>query len=362
LVSDHGQDSLLYGYADHQGSLIALTDESGNVLQRYAYYDPLTAQFFSPDPYVQSPDNWLNYNRYSYCLNNPLKYTDPSGENPLIIAAIIMGSVSGGINLAAHWSEINSFWDGLAAFGIGFGAGFLGTYTGGSAFVAAGGSAIGGGGFLAGFLGSRVGYTSSTIFESTGNAAYFGDPLPTADQVASGFAFSALSGGVLNGLNALSNGRNFLTGKVVPTLPVSTSQTPPINKPGSETKQTTSTKQFNANYQDKAEIQIPEKVYQYTDKDPSSWQTIGKLDASPTKPTYFAMDPELGKVSAVSDLSLDKIPNFRIDVTGEALDPDKIMIIRTVTGNVNSQGGGGWEILYNGYINKSAVIRIVHLP
>jgi hypothetical protein len=43
-------------------------------------YDPLTAMFFSPDPFVQAPDNWLNYNRYSYVLNNPLKYTDPSGN------------------------------------------------------------------------------------------------------------------------------------------------------------------------------------------------------------------------------------------------------------------------------------------
>ncbi|MFA5470081.1 MAG: polymorphic toxin type 23 domain-containing protein, partial [Bacteroidales bacterium] len=55
-------------------------------------YDPLTAQFFSPDPFVQAPDNWLNYNRYGYCLNNPLIYTDPDGE--LVwwaIAAIIYG-------------------------------------------------------------------------------------------------------------------------------------------------------------------------------------------------------------------------------------------------------------------------------
>ena len=28
---------------------------------------------------LQAPGNWLNYNRYAYCLNNPLKYTDPSG-------------------------------------------------------------------------------------------------------------------------------------------------------------------------------------------------------------------------------------------------------------------------------------------
>jgi len=97
---------LLYAYTDFQGSLTALTDENGNVLERYAFdpwgqrrnpdqweekdtrtswltnrgytmhehldafgiinmngrvYDPLTAVFFSPDPYIQAPDDWLNY-------------------------------------------------------------------------------------------------------------------------------------------------------------------------------------------------------------------------------------------------------------------------------------------------------------
>ncbi len=34
----------------------------------------------SPDNYIQMPDFTQNFNRYSYVLNNPLKYTDPSGE------------------------------------------------------------------------------------------------------------------------------------------------------------------------------------------------------------------------------------------------------------------------------------------
>jgi len=42
-------------------------------------YDPATAVFMSPDPFVQAPGNWLNFNRYGYCMNNPTKYTDPSG-------------------------------------------------------------------------------------------------------------------------------------------------------------------------------------------------------------------------------------------------------------------------------------------
>ena len=43
-------------------------------------YDPVLGRFLSPDKYVQKADNSQNYNSYSYCLNNPLKYTDPSGN------------------------------------------------------------------------------------------------------------------------------------------------------------------------------------------------------------------------------------------------------------------------------------------
>ncbi|MBN1953212.1 MAG: hypothetical protein JW801_18550 [Bacteroidales bacterium] len=42
-------------------------------------FDPLTTQFLSPDKLVQEATRSQNFNRYTYCLNNPLKYTDPSG-------------------------------------------------------------------------------------------------------------------------------------------------------------------------------------------------------------------------------------------------------------------------------------------
>ena len=43
-------------------------------------YDPKLGRFLSADIVVQNAGNPQNYNRYSYCLNNPLKYTDPSGN------------------------------------------------------------------------------------------------------------------------------------------------------------------------------------------------------------------------------------------------------------------------------------------
>ncbi|MGQ1788532.1 tail fiber domain-containing protein [Saccharicrinis sp. GN24d3] len=42
-------------------------------------YCPTTMQFVSPDPFIQSPQSSANYNRYSYCMNNPIMYSDPSG-------------------------------------------------------------------------------------------------------------------------------------------------------------------------------------------------------------------------------------------------------------------------------------------
>lgn len=41
--------------------------------------DSVTGRFLSPDPYVTEPGNTQGFNRYSYVLNNPLSFIDPSG-------------------------------------------------------------------------------------------------------------------------------------------------------------------------------------------------------------------------------------------------------------------------------------------
>ena len=42
-------------------------------------YDPMMSSFLSVDQFVQGCDNSQGFNRYAYCMNNPLRYIDPSG-------------------------------------------------------------------------------------------------------------------------------------------------------------------------------------------------------------------------------------------------------------------------------------------
>ncbi len=46
------------------------------------YYDPLLGRFAQADTVVSNPGNPQSFNRYSYVLNNPLRYVDPTGYVP----------------------------------------------------------------------------------------------------------------------------------------------------------------------------------------------------------------------------------------------------------------------------------------
>jgi len=42
-------------------------------------YDGRLGRFLQADPQIQEPNNAQSLNRYSYVINNPLSYTDPTG-------------------------------------------------------------------------------------------------------------------------------------------------------------------------------------------------------------------------------------------------------------------------------------------
>jgi RHS repeat-associated protein len=208
--------------------------EFGLINMNGRLYDPLLGRFLSPDNYVQMPDNTQNFNRYSYALNNPLKYTDPDGEWIHILIGAVIGGV---INTAVHWNQIDNFWDGVKAFGVGAGGGALVAATGGAALTALGGSAaaVGGGGFIAGSLSAGVGYTFGSTVTSIGNNMFFGDPMPTAKQFFTGLGISMVTGGVFQGVNASVHGRNFFTGNL-PTPILTPTPMPALSYNSPETK------------------------------------------------------------------------------------------------------------------------------
>ena len=54
-------------------------DTVGLVHMNGRIYDPTIGRFLSADPQVQFPQENQSYNRYSYVMNNPMRFTDPSG-------------------------------------------------------------------------------------------------------------------------------------------------------------------------------------------------------------------------------------------------------------------------------------------
>ena len=173
VVTDGGSPLVLCALTDNVGSYVQMADSLGQTRFRAGYdvwgrqtvtsnavdfqrgygghemlprfalvnmdgrlYDPNLGRFLSPDNYVQAPDDSQSFNRYSYCLNNPLKYTDPTGE--FFTWFLGKGGFSFGINLSpigiplgfgvnigcADGNSIGAYVElGIRVGGTGFGSG-----------------------------------------------------------------------------------------------------------------------------------------------------------------------------------------------------------------------------------------------
>jgi len=65
------------GYTGHE-----MDDETGLINMNARVYDPLIGRFMSADPVLPDAGNMQAFNRYSYVINNPLVYVDPTGNMP----------------------------------------------------------------------------------------------------------------------------------------------------------------------------------------------------------------------------------------------------------------------------------------
>jgi RHS repeat-associated protein len=84
------------GYTGHEHlPVFGLINMNGRL------YDPLLGRMLSPDNYTHGGSQ--GYNRYTYAMNNPLKYTDPDGQNP---AVPVIAFVGGALNVWSNWSNI----------------------------------------------------------------------------------------------------------------------------------------------------------------------------------------------------------------------------------------------------------------
>jgi RHS repeat-associated protein len=74
-------------------------------------YDPVTGRFITADTVVPDWTNPQSLNRYAYCMNNPLRYVDPSGHFwgaffAAIVWGALIGAAVGGFVAAAQGGDV----------------------------------------------------------------------------------------------------------------------------------------------------------------------------------------------------------------------------------------------------------------
>ena len=234
LLTNNANDTR-YLHKDHLGGLDAITDESGNLLEKLSYdafgkrrsetvwtqppsstdwtniaaithrgftfheqlddvglvhmngrvYDPTIGRFISADPTVQNVFMSQSLNRYTYVLNNPLSMVDPTGYSWLSDVFSDIGHF-----FSKFWRPIVAIVAAVLTYGIAL---YFGVPASAGAFLAGFVAGAVNGGFAGALVGGAVGAFTFGIGDAFSSMA---DPLICGGLTALG---SGLVGGVAAG-------------------------------------------------------------------------------------------------------------------------------------------------------------------
>jgi RHS repeat-associated protein len=182
-------------------------------------YDPDIGLFVSPDLVTQSLTDNRTFNRYSYVLNNPLKYVDPTGNfhccggiihsigSALGSAVNAVGHALGNAaNAAGAWLQQN--WREVVVVGVAVGVTIL---TAGTASPILAGMISGATAF--GTSSALYGGSLGDVLKATATGALFGTlGAGISEAIAGGTWESIFAQGGLRGIETVESGGNFVKG------------------------------------------------------------------------------------------------------------------------------------------------------
>ena len=272
----HNTQNYFYLHRDYQGSILAVSDDVGAIVEKRIFnpwggivqvqdgagdildkltffdrgytghhhmesvglihmngriYDPKLHRFLQPDNFVQDPYNTQSFNRYGYYWNNPLKYTDQSGElidavpigAGIALAAYLTTSIISGSPITLRGAIIATFIGaigGAVTCGIGTWTQCIKTFATKAATQAVARgifqgivSGVQGGGFWAGAAAGAISSVASSLYQGVGydNAGWHG----LGGCGATNSAGMIIFGTVMGGAGSALTGGNFWQGAVI---------------------------------------------------------------------------------------------------------------------------------------------------
>ncbi|GEM_PF-3868680 len=182
--------------------------DTGLYYYKARYYNPQLGRFIQPDTVVPDAKNYQAHNRYSYVMNNPMKYTDPSGHGFWSWFRKLFGAFIGALISVITFGLLSPVGFTLAALSLGeallFGAvsGLAGGVIGGAISGGLRGALMGGlFGFIGGALFAGVGHGIASALTPA-----FGAGAGAAAQQSASNAAAGILAGVGLGLSYATGG------------------------------------------------------------------------------------------------------------------------------------------------------------